>query len=223
MVPTFSFTEMPVFNDARRNKRKRIVTSSTSFAGLPLSLLLVLTTACCYSNAFTGAIMKRNDRPNRQQEKLHRRHHLQLKSEESSFSRSSMSSSSSSIDTERPVDLLKKDLFGLLDTIPANVPTPPDTTKKLLDIVRQIEDTRVDIQGQGENEKDEDDEFLNKIGGTWELVWTTQDRESRTFNEQASWRTFIKYVCLDYPRCFDTVFKFIIARTSGFDFCWFRW
>ena len=105
---------------------------------------------------------------------------------------------------EPSIDLLKDDLFTTLENIPANVPTPPDTTQKILSMVRQLEQEgqrllesydskkQTRIEGKVDDQDDADPSFLNKLAGNWELVWTTQDRESDIYNDQTFWKTFIK-------------------------------
>ena len=78
---------------------------------------------------------------------------------------------------------LRDELFELLDTTPANSPTSRDLTDNLLGVVRRLEDNGCPTP---------DEDVVAKLGGTWELLWTTQDRSSDQFNAMGPLRTFIK-------------------------------
>jgi len=86
-------------------------------------------------------------------------------------------------DEQRTRALLRKqELLQLLQETPANAPTSRDLTASLLGVVQDLE--RVCPTS--------DPEVLTKLGGTWELLWTTQDRSSPQFNNGNPLRTWIK-------------------------------
>ena len=78
---------------------------------------------------------------------------------------------------------LRDELFDLLDATPANAPTSRDLTDALLGVVRNLEDNGCPTPDQ---------DVVSKLGGTWELLWTTQDRSSDQFNDMGPFRTWIK-------------------------------
>lgn len=78
---------------------------------------------------------------------------------------------------------LRDELFKFLDATPANAPTSRDLTQTLLRVVQKLEDLGCPTP---------DDEVVTKLGGTWELLWTAQDRTSDQFNALGPFRTWIK-------------------------------
>jgi hypothetical protein len=71
-------------------------------------------------------------------------------------------------DSQGPSALEKRKelLLELLDSSPANVPTPTKLTKQILDVVRELE----------ESCPTEDNCVLGQLAGNWELMWTAQVR-----------------------------------------------
>ena len=66
----------------------------------------------------------------------------------------------------------KTQLLQLLERTPSNSPTPRSLTDEILDAVRHLE-----LECPTENV-----EVLEKLSGTWELLWTAQDPESPESN-----------------------------------------
>eukprot|EP00978_Attheya_sp_CCMP212_P006684 scaffold15494_cov57-Attheya_sp.AAC.3 len=85
-------------------------------------------------------------------------------------------------DSQGPSALEKRKelLFELLDSSPANVPTPTKLTKQILDVVRELE----------ESCPTEDNCVLGQLAGNWELMWTAQDKSSPEW-QQNPLRTWI--------------------------------
>jgi PAP_fibrillin len=73
-------------------------------------------------------------------------------------------------------------LFQLLKASPSNAPTSADFTKYILDAVQKLEDVN----------PTPDEEVLGKLAGTWELLWTAQDRSSEQYNKLGPLLTWIK-------------------------------
>ena len=72
----------------------------------------------------------------------------------------------------------KNELLSLVRNTPSGVPTPKDVTQQILRHVRQLE-------GQCPTPEDQIAERLN---GSWELLWTAQDPQSRETNQLfSSW------------------------------------
>jgi len=65
----------------------------------------------------------------------------------------------------------------LLEKTPRNVPTSASLTSEILAMVRQLE----------EECPTPDDSVLQELAGTWELLWTTQDRSSPESKRLSSW------------------------------------
>lgn len=78
---------------------------------------------------------------------------------------------------------LREELLELLDATPANAPTSRDLTDTLLGVVQKLEDNGCPTP---------DEDVVAKLGGTWELLWTTQDRSSDQFAAMGPLRTWIK-------------------------------
>jgi hypothetical protein len=166
------------------------------------SFLFLATTCsrwCCYAFMITTTTTQEGCLAIDTASRRHRRlpFSLLLSNQRQLYTQQSPSESSSG--SVQKADLLKKDLFLILDSIPANAPTPPETTEKILNIVRQLENKGDDDEGDmSSNNSDSDDiddgerDTLIKLGGTWELLWTAQDRSSNQYNEQEFWKTFIK-------------------------------
>ena len=62
-------------------------------------------------------------------------------------------------------------LLSLLDSVPSNIPTQRSLTSKILDSVKQLEDTCPTPE----------DLVLSELSGNWELLWTAQDPSSEQF------------------------------------------
>jgi hypothetical protein len=85
-----------------------------------------------------------------------------------------------SIPTES--ETLKGELFALLDATPANAPTSRGLTDSILSTVQALEKSC----------PTPDEKVVPNLAGTWELLWTTQDRSSQEFNRLGPLRNWIK-------------------------------
>ena len=80
-----------------------------------------------------------------------------------------LANDSNAINNDRKVD----ELLELLETVPSNRPTPRSLTDTILEAVRDLE----------EDCPTEDRFVLSELSGSWELLWTAQDRSSQQFLE----------------------------------------
>ena len=72
----------------------------------------------------------------------------------------------------------KDELLYLVQNTPSGLPTPKDLTKQILSKVRQLE-------GQCPTP---DDQIVERLNGSWELLWTAQDPQSPETNQLfSSW------------------------------------
>ncbi|CAB9527148.1 PAP_fibrillin [Seminavis robusta] len=85
-------------------------------------------------------------------------------------SKESSASISASAEEERASR--RKELFNLLGSTPSNAPTSPDFTNYILGAIQRLEQVC----------PTPDQDVLGKLGGTWELLWTAQDRSSEEYN-----------------------------------------
>ena len=70
------------------------------------------------------------------------------------------------IDTERIEN--KQRLLTFLEEVPTNAPTSKNLTDKILSCVRKLENCC----------PTENVDVLTELGGSWDLLWTAQDRSS---------------------------------------------
>lgn len=76
---------------------------------------------------------------------------------------------------------VKDQLLSLLSSTPANAPTSSRTTQDILQVVRELEQLCPTPEP----------DVVPKLGGNWELLWTTQDQSSDEWG-MGPFRTWIK-------------------------------
>jgi hypothetical protein len=77
--------------------------------------------------------------------------------------------------------MVKDQLLSLVSSTPANAPTSTRTTQDILQVVRELEQLCPTPEP----------EVVPKLGGNWELLWTTQDQSSDEWG-MGPFRTWIK-------------------------------
>jgi PAP_fibrillin len=95
-----------------------------------------------------------------------------------------LSSTSVSTSSSRE-ETLKDDLLQQIAATPANSPTSNAQTTSILNTVRELE-------AICPTEDDNNEMFLQKLAGNWELLWTTQDDKSDEWNMAGPLRRWIK-------------------------------
>lgn len=83
----------------------------------------------------------------------------------------------------------KEKLYSLLQATPRNVPTPTDLTQQILSTVRQLELIQEENTAQlsSSESSSSNEDFLQRLSGNWELLWTTQDKSQRESQKIFSW------------------------------------
>ena len=111
-------------------------------------------------------------------------HSLQLESPRSLSRRLYCQNHSSDKNPKPPSE--KNRILDLLSQTPRNIPTPSSLTTQLLSEIKTLEQTSHNLKKK--NSLDAEPEILSEIGGTWELLWTTQDKTTIEANRSfASW------------------------------------
>jgi PAP_fibrillin len=77
---------------------------------------------------------------------------------------------------------LLQELIQLLESTPANAPTSREFTNSILEVVRKLESDCPTPEN----------DVVDKLGGTWELLWTTQDTSSEQYNSLGPFLNWIK-------------------------------
>jgi len=75
-----------------------------------------------------------------------------------------------------------RELMELISETPSNAPTPYALTQDILDVVRQLEQqfsSQWRIYDGPSSSQQLQDYLSSKVSGTWDLVWTAQDRTSK--------------------------------------------
>lgn len=90
-----------------------------------------------------------------------------------------VTNSVSAEETQR--QMVKDQLLSLVSSTPANAPTSSRTTQDILQVIRELEQLCPTPEP----------DVVPKLGGNWELLWTTQDQSSDEWG-MGPFRTWIK-------------------------------
>ena len=84
--------------------------------------------------------------------------------------------------TIRIIKERKENLLNLLKSTPSNIATSTKLTDDILSKTKELEKTCPTL----------DENVLSKLAGSWELLWTTQDKDNDIVKSNSWWRTYIK-------------------------------
>lgn len=75
----------------------------------------------------------------------------------------------------------KDKLLRIISSAPSNAATSRDTTRKIIDAVRDLESSCPTL----------DENVIDRSAGSWELLWTAQDQSSEQARSLSPWNRFI--------------------------------